>query len=219
MSLSVSVLSWKLSSMWCPFDSIELAPPSWLGNHHILLRSGWHRDVVQIENLTPDLPAMSIQEREVLYRLTYFPECGIALYGWGVSALPLVMWGFRVWNTLLDVSHLFLRIAFLGLYVEFLSGDHFCQRECRLLSDGLVEVSCIDSILERPHKHLLVWWEEPDGSLIKAGEIVLQWLWWTLGYVKQNYGRYLPVVTGSKLMYPWKCQIVIFTSGSHALLW
>lgn len=41
---------------------------------------------------------------------------------------------------------------------------------------GVVEVSFLKSISERPHKLFLIWLDDPDGSFVEVGEIVAQQL-------------------------------------------
>lgn len=77
------------------------------------------------------------------------------------------MWAFDFGNVLLEIMCLLFSVYLIPLYVALLYGDRFYQWMRRLLSDELVEVSDLETILEHPHKHLLVLWDDLDDRLIK----------------------------------------------------
>lgn len=54
-------------------------------------------------------------------------------------------------------SRLLFRIDLLAFYVTICLDDHFCYRNGWLLDERLIEVFHLDTILERPHEHFLVW--------------------------------------------------------------
>lgn len=106
----------------------------------------------------------------------------------GIITLPLAMWSFYIRNTLIDVLRLLLNIALLAFYVTFCLDNHLHQRKHWLLGERLAEVSCLESILELPCKHLLVWGNYLDCGFIESDEIAPQPFWWTLSYIEQTGG-------------------------------
>lgn len=68
------------------------------------------------------------------------------------------------------------------------------------MGDILIKVPHLESILERPHKHLLVWGNDPDGGFVEPGEITPQPLRWTLSYIEQTDGKHF-LDSGSELMH------------------
>lgn len=69
-------------------------------------------------------------------------------------------------NMLFYVSCLFIDIAFLAFYVAVNPFDHFYQCGCWSLGKIFIKVPCFEVVLECPHEHFLIWWDDPYGDLI-----------------------------------------------------
>lgn len=174
--------------------------------HHLSLASwtclthGRSHTLVWVKNLAPDIFMTSVQEREVLCRLSYSLDCILVFNRRGIITLPLVVWTFGFGKMLFDVSRLLLSVSHLDLYIKLCSGDHFRQRKWWLLGEIFVGVSCLESILEHPHKYFLDWWDNLDDDFIKLGEIVPQQLWCTMLYIELDGCGHLHMTTSSELV-------------------
>lgn len=153
-------------------NSMELAPPSQFRTHHIRLRSRRCRDVMQMENPTPDFLISSIQRRAIIYRLNYPFAHNLVLYGWGIIDLPLAMWAFTVGNVLLDITRLLFNVVILTLYVALCSGEHFYKLMRKLLGGDSLKCPTLSIFWNAPIKILsLAGWL--DGCPGKSGEVDL----------------------------------------------
>lgn len=170
--------------MWCPLTlwNLHLLPS--LGPNYTSLRIGRSKDLMQVKNLVTYLFTASVQGCEVLCRFSYSFKRRLAFYRRCIITLSLWVWTLGVWNTLILITRLLFSISLHALYITFCSGDHFCQQKCWLMEERLLEVSCLELTLEYPHKHLLVWWDDPNSGFIKPYKVVPRWLWWTLSYVE-----------------------------------
>lgn len=165
---------------------VELAPSSWFITHHIRLRGIWCRDVVQLDYLAPDSLTTNVQRCEAFFCLTYPFECWFFLYGWGIIAIPPVVWAINHVNTLLNVACLLFGVSFLIFYVALNSGDQLWRWQHWFLGEGLVEVSHFKSILEHPHNFFwfgvtILWrsrWSGRDNSSSTPNDPSVCWTGW-----------------------------------------
>lgn len=78
----------------------------------------------------------------------------------------------------------------------------------------LVEVPHLDSTFERPHKHFLVRWDDPDGGLVNSEKIFPHWFLQTLSYVVQVCGGHLPMMAYLEMVYNFIYQLLTDEDGS-----